>query len=189
VPHGLYNLWAASGSLNTPNRALSAGVSFGVGARPIFAEASRGRQLDASAGVTWRPTDAVRVEARWVHSRLDRSADGSRFSVADIPRVKLEYQLTRDIFFRYVGQYLAQEQAALRSPRDGRPLIVDGTLAGPQTVNDFRSDVLFSYRPTPGTVFFLGYGASLTENDAFAFQDLRRTEDGFFLKASYLFRL
>ena len=55
--------------------------------------------------------------------------------------------------------------------------------------NEFRSDFLFSYRPTPGTVLFFGYGASLTEPDAFRFQNLRRTSDGFFLKASYLFRM
>jgi hypothetical protein len=55
-------------------------------------------------------------------------------------------------------------------------------------LNDFRSDVLFSYRPNPGTVLFLGYGASLTEDASFRFRDLRRTEDGIFVKASYLFR-
>jgi hypothetical protein len=48
--------------------------------------------------------------------------------------------------------------------------------------------VLFSFRPNPGTVLFLGYGASLTENDSFQFRDLRRTGDGLFVKASYLFR-
>ena len=31
------------------------------------------------------------------------------------------------------------------------------------TRNDFRVDWLFSYRPTPGTVFFLGYGSSLDD--------------------------
>jgi hypothetical protein len=54
---------------------------------------------------------------------------------------------------------------------------------------DFRSDVLFSYRPTPGTVFLLGYGATLAEPEAFRFRDLQRREDGLFLKASYLFRM
>ncbi len=55
--------------------------------------------------------------------------------------------------------------------------------------NDFRIDGLFSYRPTPGTVFFFGYGASLADRDPFAFERLERTGDGFFLKLSYQFRL
>jgi len=103
--------------------------------------------------------------------------------------VKIEYQLTRAIFFRYIGQYFAQDQVALQDPRTGQPLLVNRTAAGPQAANDFRNDVLFSFKPNPGTVFFFGYGASLDEPDAFAFRRLHRTGDGFFLKASYLFRL
>lgn len=191
VPHGLYNLWGANLGLNTPNRALSGSVGLGYNAQPVFDEASRGRQLSAFVGTTWRPTDALRVEAQWVHRRLTRAADGARFSIANIPRVKVEYQLSRAIFFRYVGQYEAEEQAALVSPITGGPIFIgtDTVPVGAFARNRFRSDLLFSYRPTPGTVLFLGYGASLTENESFRFSDLRRTEDGVFIKASYLFRL
>jgi hypothetical protein len=189
VPHGLYNLWSASAGLNTPNRTLTGSFGIGYGARPMFDEASRGHEFALNLGAAWRPTDALRVEASWQHRRLTRAADGSRFSLANIPRIKVEYQLSRAIFFRYVGQYVAQERVALRSPTTGRPLLVNGAAAGGFAVNDFRSDLLFSYRPTPGTVLFLGYGASLTEDASFQFSDLRRTADGVFIKASYLFRL
>jgi hypothetical protein len=130
-----------------------------------------------------------------VHQRLTRARDGSRFSTANIPRLKLEYQLTRAIFFRYVGQYFAQDQLALEDPRTGQPLWAFSADSGRYLplgrtgTNDFRNDVLFSFKPNPGTVFFLGYGASLDEPQAFAFRQLRRTGDGFFLKASYLFRM
>jgi hypothetical protein len=124
-----------------------------------------------------------------VHERLTRARDGSRFSTANIPRLKLEYQVTRAIFLRYVGQYFAQDQVALVDPRTGQPLLVNGSAAAPRVTNDFRNDLLFSYRPTPGTVVFFGYGSSLTEADAFRFQNLQRASDGFFLKLSYLFRM
>ncbi|HXF95215.1 MAG TPA: DUF5916 domain-containing protein [Gemmatimonadales bacterium] len=195
VPHGLYNLWSLDAGLSTPNRALTASAGAGAGHTPIFAEAAEGRGWSANLGVTWRPTEAVRVDARWVHLRIHRARDGSRFSTANIPRVKLEYQLSRAIFFRYVGQYFAQDRAGLRDHRTGGPIYTFDsdagvwTPAGPEIINDFRSDWLFSYRPTPGTVFFLGYGASLTEAEAFRFRGLERTGDGFFLKASYLFRM
>ena len=55
--------------------------------------------------------------------------------------------------------------------------------------NRFRVDALFSYQPTPGTVFFAGYGSVLAEPRALRFDGLQRTSDGFYLKASYLFRL
>jgi len=94
-----------------------------------------------------------------------------------------------------VGQYLAQQRDSLRDPRSGVPLALDAGArgrVGPAarfTTIDLRNDFLFSYRPTPGTVFFFGYGASLAEADPFRFRSLSRTGDGFFLKASYLFRM
>ena len=189
TPHSLYNLWFVSAGASTPNRALTLGVNVGYGAATIFAEGSEGRQLNVGLTATWHPTASLRAEALWTHQRITRAQGGSRFSTADIPRVKLEYQLTRAIFFRYIGQYFAQHQAALLDPRTGQPILVNNAPAGPATVNDFRSDVLFSCKPTPGTVFFFGYGASLDEPDAFRFRGMRRAGDGFFLKASYLYRL
>jgi hypothetical protein len=186
VPHGLYNLWGGNLGVNTPNRALTAGAGIGLTTQPIFDEAGRGTELAANVNVAWRPTDAVRVDARWVHARLNRSS-GGRFSLANIPRIKIEYQLTRAIFVRYVGQYFAQERAALVAP-SGRPILIAGAAADGFRFNEFRSDLLFSYRPSPGTVVFVGYGASLSEAESFQFSNLRRTADGLFVKASYLFR-
>ena len=46
-----------------------------------------------------------------------------------------------------------------------------------------------SFTPSPGTVVYAGYGASLTEAEAFAFRGIHRTSDGFFAKVSYLLRM
>ncbi len=189
VPHGLYNLWGGNAGFNTPNRALTFSANVGVGQGAIFAEAAEGRGLNTFVGLTWKPTSGLRIDGQWVHARITRSRDGSWFSTANIPRLKIEYQLNRDIFFRYVGQYFAQERDTLRDPRNGAPLVIGGNAQPRTSDTDFRNDVLFSYRPTPGTVFFFGYGASLSEPTAFGFRNLRRTSDGFFLKASYLFRM
>ena len=43
--------------------------------------------------------------------------------------------------------------------------------------------------PQYRVVFFAGYGGSYLDTGRFKFNNLRRTADGFFLKASYLFRL
>jgi len=189
VPHDLYHLPGTSFTVNTPSRVLTFSGTVAYGATPLFAEASEGRQVTVATVAALRPTPSLRIEARLVHQRLTRARDGSRFSTANIPRLKLEYQLARAVFVRYVGQYFAQDQVALEDPRTGQPLSVNGTPAAPQITNDFRNDLLFSYKPTPGTVLFLGYGSSLTETDAFQFHELSRTADGFFLKLSYLFRM
>jgi len=189
VPHGLYNLWGANAGFNTPNRALTFSANIGAGQGAIFAEAAEGRGLSIFLGLTWKPTSGLRIDGQWVHDRITRARDGSWFSTANIPRLKVEFQLTRDIFFRYVGQYFAQERDSLRDPRNGDPLIIGGSPQPRASTTDFRNDLLFSYKPSPGTVFFFGYGASLREPNAFSFRDLQRTSDGFFLKASYLFRM
>jgi len=49
--------------------------------------------------------------------------------------------------------------------------------------------VLLSYQPVPGTVVFAGYGSDMVDQDAFRFRGLTRTDDAFFVKLSYLFRL
>jgi hypothetical protein len=195
VPSPQSNLWSGSLSATTPNRALSATASVGYGEAVIFDEAAAGRQLTVSATASWKPTPSLRSEARWTHSRMTRAQDGSWYSTADIPRLKIEYQLNRSVFVRYVGQYTAQRRTALRDPTTGRPLVMDaateqriGPAAG-ATVADFRNDFLFSYKPTPGTVIFLGYGASLTEPTPLQFSRLTRANDGFFFKGSYLFRM
>ena len=196
-PHGIYGLWSGSIGATTPNRALTLSADLGTGAGVIFAEAAEGRVSQATVTASWHPNASLRVESSLVSQRIARARDGSRFSTATIPRIKTEYQLTRAIFLRYIGQYVAQDRTALVDPGSGLPLIASsyGTARfGPSAallVNDFRNDFLFSYKPTPGTVFFLGYGASLTEPEAFSFRtgQLRRVSDGFFLKASYRYRL
>ena len=49
-------------------------------------------------------------------------------------------------------------------------------------------DWLVSFEPTPGTVAFLGYGATYLGGSATDLSDLRRNDDGFFLKLAYLLR-
>ena len=50
-------------------------------------------------------------------------------------------------------------------------------------------DFLFSYLPSPGTVFYIGDGNALQANRPAGPERLQRTRDVFFLKLSYLFRM
>ena len=135
-----------------------------------------------------RPTTAVRSSLQFSRLTIARKSDGSRFSSETIPRIKVEYQISPPLFLRLVGQYAARSRSALRD-RNGNPILVNGVLDAGETTNEFSTDWLFSYRPVPGTLVYLGYGSTLEEPREFRFQDLRRTRDGFFGKISYLFRL
>jgi hypothetical protein len=196
VPGRVNGVYAVTASASTPQfPSFAASVSTTVGKDIAYYEPSRANSLGFSATLTWRPTDKLRTELRYTHSQLNRERDGTRYSTANIPRVKIEYQVARPLFIRFVGQYDAQTRDALRDPRTDQPILLRDpttgtyTAAGRTVQNDLRVDFLLSYRPTPGTVVFFGYGSSYTETDAFRFSDVRRVTDGFFAKVSYLLRM
>ncbi|MDQ6831055.1 MAG: carbohydrate binding family 9 domain-containing protein [Gemmatimonadota bacterium] len=159
-----------------------------------FYEWSSARIALINATVNWRPTEKLRINGLYSHQEFIRRTDNSEVAIRRIPRLKVEYQLSRPIFIRLVGQYDSQFQDALRDDsRTGLPILT----YDPKTrtvvqskrfsANALRGDALFSYQPTPGTVLFLGYGSSLIEEDAFAFRELQRKSDGIFVKLSYVF--
>ncbi len=173
-------------------RGYDASASVAAGNDVDFEETARVRRLDYAASVDLRPTEQLRVTATYQTSSFTRRRDGVRSFSTSIPYLKVEYQLTRSIFFRMVAQYTSSTRQPLLDWRTGQPIRYasdSGYVPFPAlTSNALRADWLFSYRPTPGTVFYFGYGNTLREPDPLRFDRLRRTSDAFFIKASYLFR-
>lgn len=146
-----------------------------------------------STALTYRPTERVRVTGNFDYQDYWRRTNHSLAGRNMIPRLKAEYQLTRSIFLRVVGEYDLAEHDDLRDEtRTFFPLIINGKKAIASRSGTLRGDYLFSYQPNPGTVFFVGYGSRAdgppNPSDRFAFQPLIRSSDYFFVKYSYLFR-
>jgi hypothetical protein len=183
-------------SFQTPEfEHISANGFFLWGNDENFYEWSPGRILLGTAALTWRPTDKLRLESTYAIQQVRRRSDGSLVDVQHIPRVKMEYQLSRPIFLRLVGEYATDQQDDLRDDtRTDAPLLIYDDSAGDFvratgfTRSTFRGDVLFSYQPRPGTVLFAGYGSTLVDPDDPFRTGMRRVADGFFMKVSYLFR-
>jgi len=181
-------------SLSTPQfQKFSGSVGATVGNDVDFNETSRVRRFDYNATLNFRPSTRLRITGTYAASSFTRRSDDVETAFTKIPRLKLEYQVSRPIFVRVVSQYTATLREGLRDPQTGYRL---GTLGSNGAIvpstrsasNFLRTDWLFSYRPNPGTVAFLGYGGTLSESDPLAFQSLRRTNDSFFVKLSYVFR-
>jgi hypothetical protein len=190
--HGI-SIEAASSYFKTAD----IGVELFVGGTPIFAEGTRGVETGIGAEVALRPTRSLRVDGSLGYSVLRRASDDSRYSRALVPRLRVEYQLTRALAMRGLAQYSVEEVDILRAP-DGGEYRIDGepfrvrrgnlpSYLEPQ-LNPLRLDVLLSYRPSPGTVAFLGYGREVTDDEAFRFAGFAPRSDGVFFKVSYLFR-
>jgi hypothetical protein len=184
-------------TLETPQFSRFSGTAFVLwGKDENFFEWASADILYVTLTADWRPTEKLRVSAQYQHQQFDRRTDGSTVGVRKIPRLKLEYQLSRSIFLRAVGEYDAARQDDLRDDsRTGLPIVIRDPDTGAYepalaSVQDrLRLDFLFAYQPRPGTVFFAGYGSTLGKDVPGASPELRRESDGFFFKVSYLFRL
>lgn len=161
-----------------------------------FFEWSSGDIVVGDGGITFRPVPQLRLDARYILQRVARHSDGSRVDLKQLTRVVLQYQPTRSLFARFIGQYSTADTDSLRDDsRTNAPILIrdPGTgiyqRAGAKASQQFRGDVLVSYVPTPGTIVFVGYGSTLVAPNALREKTLTREDDGFFLKLSYLFRI
>lgn len=139
------------------------------------------------------PTRSLQAELGLRFSELHRKNDGSRYSTATIPRVRLQYQFTRAFFVRGIFEYSNQERGALYDPASGALLYscADGVcdaLAGSAS-HDMHVEGLISYEASPGTVFYLGYTREMQDAGAFSFRHVQPQADGLFAKVSYRFRM
>jgi hypothetical protein len=183
-------------NLSTPRfKTFSGSLFFIAGRDENFFEWAGADIYIGTLDLEWRPTEQVRANLLYNHTQYVRPTDGSTVNRRRIPRLKIEYQFSRAIFIRVVGQYDAETTDDLRdASRTEAPILIralDGTFSRAlgESRNDFQMDWLFSFRPNPGTVLFAGYGASLAEPHAFRFRELVRARDGFFVKLSYLWRV
>ncbi|HTD61401.1 MAG TPA: DUF5916 domain-containing protein [Gemmatimonadaceae bacterium] len=134
-----------------------------------------------SLTLNYRPTSQLRAQLMYNAQVFWRHDDWSIVGKTLIPRLVVEYQLSRPIFFRLVGQYQAVYQNTLRD--DGRtdlPIFLLNPATGTYSRaaafqnNQLQLQGLFAYQPIPGTVAFVGYGNMF---------------NSVFVKFSYLFRM
>ncbi|MGE5361523.1 MAG: DUF5916 domain-containing protein [Bacteroidales bacterium] len=189
APADLRGGHAYSLSMTTPTfQRFNASVSTQRNDVAIYDEASQGLERRQSVSVSMRPTGQLRIDFTTVLSLITRARDESEFARTLIPRLKVEYQATRSLFFRVVGEYRNERRDALRDARTGDLIYVAGLPSMPFAAATLRMDYLVSYKPSPGTVAFIGYGSSLAAPVTARLYDVRRTDDGFFVKLAYLFR-
>jgi hypothetical protein len=177
-----------STKVTTPTwQKLQAFVQYQRGRAAIFQEGATGRAWTLTGEVDLRPTSTLRMAATGTVFRLSR-LDGSEFARSTIPRLKVEFQPNRALFFRAIGEYRSDRRTELIDPLTGAPLFVDGAAQPETDFNGLRVDLLASYEPTPGTVAFLGYGSSMETDAEFNLSRLSRVNDGFFVKLAYQYR-
>jgi uncharacterized protein DUF5916/cellulose/xylan binding protein with CBM9 domain len=128
----------------------------------------RGNLLQINGGVTYQPTNELRMSLNLTKQRLTRN-DTQRVAYdVNIWTFRGTYQFTKATFARAIFDY--------------------------NTLNSrLRSQLLFGWTPSPGTAFYAGYNDDMQYNFQNPFTGqltpgFRRNGRTFFIKASYLFR-
>ena len=161
-----------------------------------FAEWSAGNIVTATAAVNLRPTDHLRVNLSYSHQQVNRRTDGSLVSLQLVPHARIDYQFSQAFQVRVISEYALSTRDSLRDDsRTNLPvMLVDpttGALTRAAAVRNgnLHTDFLLSYYPRPGTVVYLGYGNGQHEPDALNRRIFSPTDDEFFVKLSYLWKV
>jgi hypothetical protein len=195
TPGGRTGTMMLQGKITAPQFARwGASISATYGQDAEFLETAQAQRLDVNASLDLRPTPQVRATVSMLHQEFVRNRDGRTILTTNIPRLRLEYQATRYLQFRFVGQYDSRMTDALRDAQTDDPILFRSgsryTASTRAASNNLRADWLVAILPSPGRVLYVGYGATLTQPDAFSFQSTtKRTTDGLFVKLSYQFRV
>jgi hypothetical protein len=169
-------------------RVLDARATLRSGRVAIFSEGGEGNLRSATATLAMRPDVSIRLALSATYQALERALDGTEFARTVLPRLRAEFQPVRSFFLRGVAEYRSERRSALRDARTGDPLAQAGAAVPAFDLSTMRFDLLASYQPVPGTVAFIGYGASLDAPDGLGVRDLSRSADGLFIKLAYQIR-
>ena len=111
--------------------------STGAGGRRSSRKAATGNGWQLTGELDLRPVSTVRMALTGTVFRLDR-LDGREFARSTIPRLKVEYQPRRELFFRAIGEYRSDRTAALEDPATGAPLFIGGAAQPATEFNGLR---------------------------------------------------
>ncbi len=130
--------------------------------------------------ITLKPTPVLSIYFSNKYYKFSGENGGIDFGLSqNIPRLKISWQFSRSWNLRLIAEHQALRFAS--------PLLKA------YEYDDLSLSVLFSYEPSPGTVFYLGYNDLQSRQDQFnngmwPVTDYRRQRNVIFTKFSYLFR-
>ena len=156
---------------------------------PIYAEAARGVEFLVAPQLTMKPTTALALTLDQTFSRLWRKRDDSVFSTAMVSRITSQYQFSKALFARIMVQYNLEERDGLRDPLYGNPILLDGEVVDAREEGTVQGQFLLQYQPSPGTIFYVGYTRLMEGDYSYGLNQKDPTQDGLFLKLSYLIRM
>ncbi|MEM7763038.1 MAG: DUF5916 domain-containing protein [Pseudomonadota bacterium] len=153
-----------------PSGATFLGLFARTGDQIDFDNARLGKSTRISPRINQRFGDAWSIRLRHTWERL--SHEGDDVFTVNLTDFRTQYQFNARAFLRLVLTHRDIERNVAK--------YIDPVEPASRSVS---SQLLFSYKINPQTVFFLGYGDNRVEDDDFA--SLTQTDRSFFMKVGY----
>ncbi|MCP3673019.1 MAG: hypothetical protein GY829_00915, partial [Gammaproteobacteria bacterium] len=135
-----------------------------------YVNAKAGELFSISPSVTLNLGQHFQTEIQYTQQKMDVA--GGELFMANLLDARLIYQFSVQSFLRLVVQYNDIER--------NQSLYVDSVDAESRSLG---TQLLYSYKINPQTVFFLGYSDSAYQDDHY--NRLLKTDKSLFLKVSY----
>jgi hypothetical protein len=154
-----------------PNGALFFSLNVNSGEQIDFANSRLGDQLRVSPTVDWNVNRHLLMRLQHTSAQLESKA-GARIFDAQVSDVRLTWQFNVRSFIRFTAQrqHVKRNASLFSSDVDVQNLTIG-------------SQLLYSYKVNPQTVFFLGYSDNHIDNDRY--DGLTRTNRAVFVKFGY----
>ncbi|NNM14370.1 MAG: carbohydrate binding family 9 domain-containing protein [Gammaproteobacteria bacterium] len=156
-----------------PIGGLVTGFETNIGDRIDFSESKLADSFRLQPFINFDLNKHLNLNIKHTYNRLD--SDGGRKLTANLTDARIKYQFSTRSFLRLTLQYENIES-----------IDQDRLNFGEETGNKgLNSQLLYSYKVNPRTVFFLGY--SDLSDDANTERSLQTQERGLFMKLGYVF--
>ncbi len=163
-----------AGTEMQPYSGVFVGMEAEVGKKLDFRNNRLGDALELSPELKWNVDAHLQLQARHIYRTLD--ADSKEVFTANLTDLRLSYQFSVRSFIRLALIYSDIRQ---------NPLNNSGDVTARS--KNLGSQLLYSYKLNPQTLFFAGYSDNAIRDDEV--QDLTRAERSVFMKFSYAWML
>lgn len=157
-----------------PYAGISMAFEAEIGEKLDFRNNRLGDGLELSPELKWHVNPHLQVHARHIYRTLD--ADAAEVFTANLTDLRISYQFSVRSFVRLALIY----SDIVQNPTNNIGVVT-------QRSKTLGSQLLYSYKLNPQTLFFAGYSDNAFSNDEI--QDLSRAQRAVFLKFSYAWML
>ena len=161
------------------------GVEFGVftrfGKQIDYANTRLGDVVTIEPRVNWDVNQHLRIDFNHNYSQLD--VEGGRLFTANLSDIRIAYQFNLNSILKFVVQYsdIKRDKSLYIESDDLDLEDID------ERSKNFSSQLIYSYKINPQTLFYLGYSDSGYQDDDL--QKIQRDQRTLFTKFSYAWQL